>query len=314
MAERSRVTYPPGVERAAGAESRSGAHRAGAPIPSHLEPRRDSAGRLQPFQFSRARADGGTGVRRRCDDLQRNDAWHLPWSREYQRHSPSSRPAMSRSSMHRTGVALLVAGVAVACVGSRVHPVASPQPVAQGVTTLDRMTVRTGEQQVQVDSPVVIARRVERIVQEAGGYLERSSASSNGNARVEGRVPAAELDGIMDEVAGLGKEKQRRITGTDVTDQYTDLEARLRSNIALRDRLQQLLGRAATLDDVLGLEKQIARLQADIDGLQARLDQLKSQTQLASLSVSLERKRVLGPLAVVGRGIGKLASKLFVIR
>ncbi len=221
---------------------------------------------------------------------------------------------MSRSSMHRTGAALLAAGVAVACVGSQVHPVASPQPLAPGVSTVDRMTVRTGEQQVQVDSPVVIARRVEHIVQESGGYLERSSASSNGNARVEARVPAAELDGIMDEVAGLGKEKQRRITGTDVTDQYTDLEARLRSSIALRDRLQQLLGRAATLDEVLGLEKQIARLQADIDGLQARLDQLKSQTQLAALSVSLERKRVLGPLAVVARGIGKLASKLFIIR
>ena len=215
---------------------------------------------------------------------------------------------MSRSSMHRTGAALLAAGVVVACVG-RAHPIASPspQPLVQVVSTVDRMTIRTGEQQVQVDSPVVIARRVEHIVQEVGGYLERSSANSDGNARVEARVPAAELDGIMDEVAGLGKEKSRRITGTDVTDQYTDLEARLRSNIALRDRLQQLLGRAGTLDEVLGLEKQI-------DGLQARLDQLKSQTQLAALNVSLERKRVLGPLAVVGRGIGKLAAKLFVIR
>jgi len=118
----------------------------------------------------------------------------------------------------------------------------------------------------------------------------------------------------MDEVAGLGKEKQRLLTGTDVTDQYTDLEARLKSNIALRDRLQQLLARAATLDEVLGLEKQIARLQADIDGLQARIDQFKSQTQLALLTVSLERKRVLGPVAILGRAIGKLASKLFVIR
>jgi len=220
---------------------------------------------------------------------------------------------MSRSSMHRTGAALLVAGVAVAC-GGRVQPVTSTQPVAQGVSTVDRMTARTGEQQVQVDSPVVIARQVERIVQESGGYLERSSGSSNGNARVDARVPAGELDGIMDEVAGLGKEKQRRLTGTDVTDQYTDLEARLKSNIALRDRLQRLLGRAATLDEVLGLEKQIARLQADIDGLQARIDQLTSQTQLALLTVSLERKRVLGPVALVGRAIGKLASKLFVIR
>src|SRR5438552_4625966 len=173
---------------------------------------------------------------------------------------------MSRSSMHRTGAALLAAGIAVACVGSHITSVAPPQPLAPGVSTVDRITVRTGEQQLQVDSPVVIARRVEHIVQESGGYLERSSASSNGNARVEARVPAAELDGIMDEVAGLGKEKQRRITGTDVTDQYTDLEARLRSSLALRDRLQQLLGRAATLDAVLGLEKQIARPPAAIAG------------------------------------------------
>jgi hypothetical protein len=176
------------------------------------------------------------------------------------------------------------------------------------------MTVRTGEQQVQVDSPVVIARQVDHFVQEAGGYVERSGGSSDGDARVEARVPAAQLDSVMDRVAGLGKERRRHITGTDVTDRYTDLEARLRSNIALRDRLQQLLARAATLDEVLNLEKQIARLQAEIDGLQARLDQLKSQTQLASLDVSLERKHVLGPLAVVGLAIGKLASKLFVIR
>lgn len=221
---------------------------------------------------------------------------------------------MSRSSLYRTGAALLVAGVAVACGRGRAEPVTVLQPAVEGGSTVDRMTVRTGEQEVQVDSPVVIARQVEHIVQDVGGYVERSGGSSDGNARVEGRVPAGQLDSIMNQVAGLGNEKRRRVTGTDVTDQYTDLEARLRSDIALRDRLQQLLARAVTLDEVLNLEKQIARLQADVDGLQARLDQLKSKTQLASLTVSLERKRVLGPLAVVGRGIGKLVSKLFVLR
>jgi septal ring factor EnvC (AmiA/AmiB activator) len=152
------------------------------------------------------------------------------------------------------------------------------------------------------------------MVLEAGGYLERSSGSSDGNVRIEGRVPAARLDGIMDSVAGLGKERRRHLTGVDITDQYSDLQARVRSNTALRDRLQQLLTRAATLDEVLTLEKQIARLQADIDTLQARIDQLKSQTQLASLAVSLERKRVLGPLALVGRGVARFVGKLFVIR
>jgi len=117
----------------------------------------------------------------------------------------------------------------------------------------------------------------------------------------------------MNVVAHLGVNRRRRTTRRDVTYQYTDLEARLRSNIALRDRLQQLVARAATLDEVLTLERQIARIQTDIDGLQAHLDQLKSQATLASLSVSLDRKRVLGPLAVVGNGLAWAVGKLFFI-
>ncbi len=220
---------------------------------------------------------------------------------------------MSRSFTYRTGAALVLAGITIAC-GGRLRPVPSAEPAAPTASTVDRMTVRTGEQEVVVDSPVVIGRNVERMVQDAGGYIERSSGSSDGNVRIDGRVPAALLDSIMDRVARLGKERRRHLTGADVTDQYTDLEARLRSDIALRDRLQQLVGRAATLDEVLTLEKQIARLQSDIDGLQARIDQLKSQVTLASLAVSLERKRVLGPLALVGNGVARAVSKLFVIR
>jgi hypothetical protein len=220
---------------------------------------------------------------------------------------------MTRSFMYRAGAALMLTGVSVAC-GSRIQTVASTQPVVPAASTVDRMTVRTGEQAVVVDSPAAAGRHVERMVLRAGGYVERSSGSSDGNVRIEGRVPAAQLDGLMDSVAGLGKEQRRHVTGADVTDQYSDLQARLRSNIALRDRLQQLLTRAATLDEVLTLEKQIARLQADIDALQARIDHLKSQAELASLAVSLERKRVLGPLALFGQGVAHLVGKLFVIR
>ena len=46
----------------------------------------------------------------------------------------------------------------------------------------------------------------------------------------------------------------------------------------------------------------------------AVVDQLKSQVALASLAVTLERKRVLGPLALVGNGVARAVTKLFVIR
>lgn len=212
--------------------------------------------------------------------------------------------------MLRSSLVLLAAGLA-AC-GGHVSPLSS-HLVAPAVS-LDRMTVRTAEQQVVVESPIDAGRRVEQMVQDAGGYVERSSGSSDGKMRIVGRVPAAHLDRIMDSVAALGDERRRQVSGTDVTEQYIDLEARLRSQIALRDRLRQLLDRAATLNEVLELERQIARLQAEIDGLQARIEQLKSQVELASLAVSLDHKRVLGPLGLVGHGLAYVVGKLFVIR
>src|SRR2546426_4594759 len=107
--------------------------------------------------------------------------------------SPSSRPTMSRSFMHRAGAALALAGITASC-GGRIQTVASTEPVAAAPSTVDRMTVRTGEQVVVVDSPAAAGRHVERMVQETGGYLERSSGSSAGNVRIEGRVTVSQRD------------------------------------------------------------------------------------------------------------------------
>src|SRR5207302_11126623 len=137
--------------------------------------------------------------------------------RRVPRPSPSARPTMSRSFMHRAGAALVLAGVSFAC--SRVHPVASTEPAPARASTLDRMTVRTGEQAVVVDSPAAAGRHVERMIQEAGGYLERSSGSSDGNVQIEARVPAAQLGGMMDSVSGSGKGRRPHLTGGGGTGQ-----------------------------------------------------------------------------------------------
>lgn len=216
---------------------------------------------------------------------------------------------MPRSSLLVAGIALLIA----ACGSHGLAPTSLAPSPSQATSTTDRLTIRTADQRVVVDSPLAAGRAVERVIHETGGFLEQSSGSKDGNVRIVGRVPTAQLDSIMGIVARLGVEKRRIMTGSDVTDQYADLEARLRSNIALRDRIQQLLARATTIDEILNLERQIARLQGDIDGLQSHLDRLKSQATLATLAVSLDRKRVLGPLAVVGNGLAWAVKKLFII-
>ena len=155
---------------------------------------------------------------------------------------------------------------------------------------------------------------VEHLVKQAGGFVERSTTTKDSNVWLHCRVPASQLDQTMDAIAALGDEEHRSVSAADVTEQYSDLEARLRNNLALRKRLQQLLSRATDVEDVLAIEKELNRIQSEIETMQARFDRLKSEVELSALSVTLQRKRILGPLGYAGYGLWWALSKLFVIR
>jgi len=218
----------------------------------------------------------------------------------------------SKSVGFRGGLSLAIAALALACVS--VGEPAQLERIAQGRAGADRKVVRSGELTVTVDAPDDAAREVERIATEAGGFVERSTSTKDANAWVHCRVPAPHLEEVMDMIADLGEEERRSVSAADVTDQYVDLETRLRNNVELRDRLQQLLGRAKDVDDVLAVEKELNRIQSEIETMQARLDRLKSEITLSGLSVSLQRRRVLGPLGYLGYALSWGISKLFVIR
>jgi hypothetical protein len=188
------------------------------------------------------------------------------------------------------------------------------ESIAQGYASTDRKIVRSGDLTVAVDVPAEVTRDVERLVSDAGGFVERSNATEDSTVWLHCRVPSAQLEQIMDGVAALGDEKRRSVSAADVTDRYADLETRLRNNLALRDRLQQLLAHATDVEDVLAIEKELNRIQSEIETMQARFDRLKSEIELSALSVTLQRKRILGPLGYVGYGFWWALSKLFVIR
>jgi predicted nuclease with TOPRIM domain len=216
------------------------------------------------------------------------------------------------SVMYRSILSSAVASAAIAC-GLAREPY-SVQPTPHAYLAAERKAVRSADLVLSVDTAPKVAREVELRVNEAGGFIQRSSARSDGGASLQCRLPAAQLGHVMDRIAGLGHEERRFISASDVTEQYADLEARLRTSIALRDRLLHLLGRADGITDVLTVERELDRVQAAIESMQARLEFLKSQVELAELSVILHRKHKLGPLSYVGYGIWRGVSKLFVIR
>ncbi len=90
----------------------------------------------------------------------------------------------------------------------------------------------------------------------------------------------------MDALAEVGTIIDRQITARDVTEEFTDQETRLRNARALLAKLEDLLGRAETVEDALAIERQIARVQTEIDQLEGQVNSLTSRVAYATLTIT----------------------------
>lgn len=178
----------------------------------------------------------------------------------------------------------------------------------------NRMLIWHASLSLEVGSVKDAVARVTDIAKQSGGYVESKSDSKDEHADLTLRIPTDVLTPTMTSLETIGKVTRRRVSSEDVTDTYVDIDARLKTKIALRDRLRALLDKAQNVQDILAIETELGRVQADIDSMQARLKALKNKVNYASINVSITRKRILGPLGYVLQGAWWLVEKLFIIQ
>ena len=186
-----------------------------------------------------------------------------------------------------------------------------------------RLLVRRAEMRVEAEDPAALAPRVRGVADGLGGYLaaldvetDRGNLYENSrrSLRATLRVPEAALDAALDSLARLGTVRHRSVSAQDVTEQVVDVDARVASLTAVRDRLREQLQRAANVTETLAVERELARVQQELDAVQARLKSLRSRAALSELTFVAEQPHVLGPLGKLFVGLGRALGKLFVIR
>ena len=218
----------------------------------------------------------------------------------------------------RAAVYYVALGALVACTKPHASAPLAPSPVATpaAVETAQpvRQLVRRGRMGVQVTSLGTASDRLERSANGFGAQVARATVEERERAEYFIRVPPDRLDALMDSVAALGDVESRSVGVEDVTERVIDAEARLNSLRASRDRLRQLLERAGTVQDVIAVERELARVQGEIESLEARLTALRGQVALSELSVTLRQRPVLGPLGLLAAGLGTGVRKLFLWR
>lgn len=101
-------------------------------------------------------------------------------------------------------------------------------------------------------------------------------------------VPADKLDTALDQLAKIeGTVLQRNASSQDVTSQYVDTQSRLKTMSASVERVRALMAQAKDLGQVVALESELSRREADLESLQAQLDALKTSVDRSTLAVSL---------------------------
>ena len=147
-----------------------------------------------------------------------------------------------------------------------------------------------------------------------GGYVEQKSDQGEESASVTLRVPANVFKAAVGSFESLGKVTFRNLTGEDVTEQYVDVDAKLKNLILLRDRLKQHLDKAVDVKDIVAIETELNRVQTELDSLQGRIKSLKGQVDYSTIVLDLKRKSIPGPLGYFFSKAWWCVEKLFVIR
>ena len=155
-----------------------------------------------------------------------------------------------------------------------------------------RLIVRTGQASIEVDSLESSMAELRRIVQRAGGFVADASVQSGRNqlrsATLELKVPASRFDELTEGLRPIGRLQFVNVGAEDVSEEFVDLTARVANAHRLEDRLVELLRtRTGKLQDVLSVERELARVREEIERMEGRVRFLKTSAQLSTLSVNL---------------------------
>jgi hypothetical protein len=126
------------------------------------------------------------------------------------------------------------------------------------------------------------------------------------------RVKADSLQLAMKEIATLGKVKYKNIYAEDITEEYADLKIRLENAEKARTRYLELLAKAATVEETLKVEKELERLNTEIDLLEGKMGRMDHLVTYSTIKVTLQQKVKLGPLGFVFKYLYKGVRFLFV--
>ena len=175
------------------------------------------------------------------------------------------------------------------------------QSSAATSSTIPSMIIRRGDVSVRVDSLDVAIAAVRRLAGALGGFVGDLSMQAGEyevrSATLVMRIPSARFDDAMAGMSPLGRVEHSNVSAEDVGEEFVDVTARIANGRRLESRLIELLAtRTGKLEEVLSVERELARVRGEIERYEGRTRFLSARVATSTIAVTVsERAPVVGP-------------------
>lgn len=163
---------------------------------------------------------------------------------------------------------------------------AAPVPVG-----VERKVIKTATLRVAVKDLDGAQKKVMEMVKDLKGFVANSNNWVAGNnqrfSSYQLRIPANEFYAALEKYEGLGEVKHRSLGGQDVTEEYIDIQSRLKNLKLQEERYRDLLQRANRVEDILSIERELERVRSSIESMQGRINFYDNQTSMSTIDLEL---------------------------
>uniref|UniRef100_A0A7V2ZMH8 DUF4349 domain-containing protein n=1 Tax=Ignavibacterium album TaxID=591197 RepID=A0A7V2ZMH8_9BACT len=167
-------------------------------------------------------------------------------------------------------------------------------PVEDQSVSVERKIIKEGSIRFETSSVIETQKEIRKIVAELDGYIGNEN-SNNYEGIIEysltARVPEDKFNTLIDKVSSLAeKVESKNINSSDVTEEFIDVEARIKTKKELEARYKEILKKANRVDEILNIEREMGNLRAEIESLEGRMNYLKNRISLSTLNITFYEK------------------------
>lgn len=199
--------------------------------------------------------------------------------------------AMAPAEMEASGGSYAAPARGPAAAGGEQYAQNEPPPregteaVATDATAPIPLLIYTAELGLAVHQVTEKQDRVEAIAREQGGFL-----ASRTDDTIVIRVPSRVFEAVMAQIQALGDILTRRIDVQDVTEEFHDVQTRIQTLEAMRQRVEQLLRDARDVQGALAIEQHLERITVELERLRGRLRFLSDRVAFSTLTVRFQER------------------------